>query len=178
MGSVAALVVAERAAAAPTVPCTRVGQRVIAGGYVYVCVRVKGQLRWRRRGRAPETATGVEPDPAASPSATGSSSPVTVDVAALAGLPQGRAVVVAATDGQGRPAEYVLVRDDSRVRAFDARCTHSGCIVAVEWPQLTCFCHSSAFDGATGARLSGPAPRGLAELPASVVGGRVLVTTT
>lgn len=178
LGALSTLVASTSASAAPDIPCTRVGQRVISGGYVYACVRVKGELRWRRRGRAPAALPPSDPapSPTASPDPTAGPSPAAgIAVASLSSLPQGRALVVAALDGQGRPAEFVLVRDGGRVRAFDARCTHSGCIVAVDGTELVCRCHASAFDGLTGERLSGPAPRGLIELGTGVVDGRVFV---
>jgi Rieske Fe-S protein len=68
--------------------------------------------------------------------------------------------------GAGRPADGVR-----GVTVLDSRCTHRGCVVAIEDPHLTCRCHDSVFDGWTGARLSGPAPSGLLEYRSEVVDG-------
>lgn len=82
--------------------------------------------------------------------------------------------IVAAVDASGRPAEFVVIRVGNDIRVLDARCTHRGCIVAVDGAELLCRCHYSIFDGATGARLAGPAPRGLREVRSEVVDGVVL----
>jgi cytochrome b6-f complex iron-sulfur subunit/menaquinol-cytochrome c reductase iron-sulfur subunit len=61
--------------------------------------------------------------------------------------------------------------------AFSATCPHLGCAVdyvgAGDAPYF-CPCHSSSF-AADGAPLKGPSPRGLDELPVTVVDGRVRV---
>lgn len=166
------------AAATPAVPCTKAGTRVIADGYIYICVRSGGRLRWRRRGRVPDVGPTPAPDPTpgASPTARPTNpSSVGVFLARLGSIPVGRPIVVAALDSAGRPAEFVLIRDASQVKAFDARCTHSGCIVAVADADLICRCHHSRFDGLSGARLAGPAPRGLGELATVIVGDGVFV---
>ncbi|HVC71228.1 MAG TPA: Rieske 2Fe-2S domain-containing protein [Acidimicrobiales bacterium] len=50
--------------------------------------------------------------------------------------------------------------------AFDAICPHQGCTVAFNTDTRTfiCPCHGSRFNGETGARISGPAPRGLTRI--------------
>lgn len=68
---------------------------------------------------------------------------------------------------------------DREVQALSAVCPHLGCAVAFD-PASTkfkCPCHESAFDP-TGKRLSGPAERGLDELPVEPIGqdGRVRLT--
>ncbi|MDP1877732.1 MAG: Rieske (2Fe-2S) protein [Actinomycetota bacterium] len=165
------------AVAVPSVPCTRAGQKVIADGFVFQCVRVKGRLRWQRRGAAPALGSPSAPEP--EPSSTAIPTPpseVAVVVAALSGLPDGRAAIVATVDAFGRPVEVVLIRNGSTVRAFDARCTHRGCIVAASDSNLVCRCHYSVFDGQSGARLAGPAPSGLVELATAIVGNDVFVS--
>ena len=65
---------------------------------------------------------------------------------------------------------YVLPRENNRV--VSAVCPHEGCEVV--WREgerdFFCPCHDSRF-AADGARLSGPAHRGLAEIPARVENG-------
>lgn len=57
--------------------------------------------------------------------------------------------------------------------AFDDTCTHRGCSLAVgdlEGTTVTCICHGSQFDVATGAVLRGPAEQPLAAHRVRVVG--------
>ncbi|WP_297056671.1 ubiquinol-cytochrome c reductase iron-sulfur subunit [Thermosulfurimonas sp.] len=60
-------------------------------------------------------------------------------------------------------AEYFLVRlPGGEIRAFSRRCPHLGCVVNYQ-PRLgifLCPCHQSRFS-LLGAKLAGPAPRGL-----------------
>jgi Rieske Fe-S protein len=78
---------------------------------------------------------------------------------------------------RGRPGILLLTGEE--IRAFDATCTHMGCPVSgrslKEKQVLECPCHGSTYDPATGARLSGPAPRGLKALPFEVRGGEIYV---
>jgi Rieske Fe-S protein len=71
-------------------------------------------------------------------------------------------------------AVYVLPGQGGRV--VSAVCPHEGCEVVWEEGrgQFLCPCHDSSFD-ADGARLSGPARAGLAEIPSRVSGGRLEV---
>jgi Rieske Fe-S protein len=109
-----------------------------------------------------------------------------VDVGELAALPDGRPVrvplrVAAVRDAWLKLTGVVLGaawlrRDGERVTAFSTVCPHAGC--AVDWDaQGGCFrcpCHESVF-APDGARLSGPAPRGLDPLEVSVENGHVRV---
>ena len=69
-----------------------------------------------------------------------------------------------------RQLVYVLPRQSNRV--VSAICPHEDCEVAwrAEARDFFCPCHDSRFDEA-GERLSGPAPRGLYELPSRITGG-------
>ncbi len=109
-----------------------------------------------------------------------------VDVGALAALPDGEPVRVPVKVERWRDAWSALTgvtlgavwleRRGDAVRAFSTVCPHTGC--AVDWDaaarRYQCPCHDSVFD-ASGARLSGPAPRGLDALDATVASGRVRV---
>jgi menaquinol-cytochrome c reductase iron-sulfur subunit len=59
-------------------------------------------------------------------------------------------------------AAWLLRGEDGALRAFSTTCPHLGC--AVDWDEggkvFRCPCHTSAF-GTDGARLGGPAKRGL-----------------
>ncbi len=68
---------------------------------------------------------------------------------------------------------FVLPRQNQDLSAM---CPHDGCEVA--WDQqakrFSCPCHESYF-GPDGSRLSGPAPRGLDQLPSRVQDGKLQV---
>jgi Rieske Fe-S protein len=72
-----------------------------------------------------------------------------------------------------------LVRDKGgSIHAYTTTCPHLGCSVDFdrEADRFRCPCHASAFDRETGARISGPAKRGLDALDAKVdENGQVLV---
>jgi Rieske Fe-S protein len=94
-------------------------------------------------------------------------------IAAEAEIAPGSAVNF--TDSKsGQPAVLVRLEDGSFV-AYSAVCTHQSCKVAYRTEELTCPCHGSIFDPASGAEVvSGPAPRPLPEIPVDVRGGEVV----
>jgi menaquinol-cytochrome c reductase iron-sulfur subunit len=65
----------------------------------------------------------------------------------------------------------VFVMPGAEARVVSAVCPHEGCEVewSAEQKQFLCPCHDSVF-GSDGARLSGPAQTGLAQLPTRVNG--------
>ncbi|MDG4757664.1 Rieske (2Fe-2S) protein [Micromonospora sp. WMMD710] len=75
--------------------------------------------------------------------------------------------------GGGTVTSGVLVvqPEAGTFRAYDATCPHQG--VRVGAPRdgvITCPAHKSTFAVADGARLDGPAPKGLTEIPITVDG--------
>jgi Rieske Fe-S protein len=71
---------------------------------------------------------------------------------------------------------FLVKTGESGVAAFDARCTHLGCLVGWD-PQarvFRCPCHGGVFDPA-GAVMDGPPPERLRTIAAKVDGNRVLV---
>jgi len=109
-----------------------------------------------------------------------------VDVGALDRIPEGQPVRLRVRAPRLRDAWNAftgvtlgaawVIRRGADVQAFSTVCPHAGC--AVDWApesrQFKCPCHASVF-GPDGARVSGPAPRGLDPLPCTVDGGRVRV---
>ncbi|HEX6341510.1 Rieske (2Fe-2S) protein [Umezawaea sp.] len=83
-------------------------------------------------------------------------------LAALADVPVGGGVLVD-TPGNG---QLLLTQPGAgTVKAFNPACPHQGTTVAPPTAgEITCPTHRSGFDPATGAVLTGPAPRGLTEV--------------
>jgi Rieske Fe-S protein len=76
----------------------------------------------------------------------------------------------------GKPV--IVARPTTTTAAcFSAICTHQGCTVSPAGKQLQCPCHGSVYNATTGAVISGPAPRALAEIPVSVENGEVIPGT-
>ena len=71
---------------------------------------------------------------------------------------------------------FLVKTGESEVAAFDATCTHLGCLVA--WDRqgqvFRCPCHGGVFDR-TGAVMDGPPPESLAKIAVRVDGNRVMV---
>lgn len=62
-------------------------------------------------------------------------------------------------------------------KAFSAICTHMGCTVAgVANGTITCPCHGSTYDAATGQVTGGPAPAPLPSKTVTVSGGSITVS--
>ena len=62
-------------------------------------------------------------------------------------------------------------------KAFSAICTHKGCTVAgVANGTITCPCHGSTYNAATGAVTGGPAPAPLPAKTVTVSGGSLTVS--
>jgi Rieske Fe-S protein len=72
-------------------------------------------------------------------------------------------------------ASVVVVRDADGVHAFSAVCTHQGCLVSsVADGAISCPCHGSVFDAATGEVTEGPATAPLAAVEVTVQGDDVV----
>ncbi|WP_238014595.1 Rieske (2Fe-2S) protein [Dactylosporangium sp. AC04546] len=112
---------------------------------------------------APPPAADAASDAASKPSSA-AAVPALADVAAV---PVGGGTVV---DG------VLVVQPEAGVfKAFDAACPHNGVkVTAPEQGVATCPAHKSTFAIKDGARLSGPATRGLTEIPVQVRDGRIL----
>lgn len=69
----------------------------------------------------------------------------------------------------------LVIREENRVVALSATCTHLGCIVKYKGEGvLHCPCHESIFDMSGNVRR-GVAPRPLASYPVRIVGGQIVV---
>jgi len=74
-------------------------------------------------------------------------------------------------------AAWLMRADDGSLRALSSVCPHLGCAVGYDdkADQFACPCHTSAF-AKDGARLTGPAKRGMDPLPVEEKDGQVMVT--
>lgn len=94
--------------------------------------------------------------------------------------PVSRLVTIKQEDGwleaAAKKPVYVTKDAQGRVEVLTAVCPHLGC--TVHWNEaedkFKCPCHGSVF-APDGARLSGPAPRGMDTLPVKVVNGQLMV---
>ncbi|QIJ62047.1 Rieske (2Fe-2S) protein [Streptomyces sp. JB150] len=75
-----------------------------------------------------------------------------------------------------RDHNVVVSRDDQgALKAYSSICTHAGCpITKLTGTRLTCFCHGSEFDAATGEVLQPPATVPLTELAVHSEDGRIV----
>jgi len=135
---------------------------VLRGTGLVVASGVVGFVGFRVLAPPPGTGPSAYPGaPAASPGAADD------PIAAVSSVPEGGGLVV-------EPQKVVLTRDPSGLHAFDAVCTHQGCLVRdVRGGEIRCPCHGSAFDAATGAVVQGPATRPLAPVDVVVREGEV-----
>ncbi|OWA17614.1 Rieske (2Fe-2S) protein [Streptomyces sp. CS057] len=89
-------------------------------------------------------------------------------LAATSDIPEGGGVVFAAQKvvvTQPQPGEF---------KAFSSTCTHQGCAVKdVSGGMITCPCHNSTFDAATGSPTGGPATRPLPAREITVEGDSI-----
>ncbi|GGY49443.1 Rieske (2Fe-2S) protein [Streptomyces anulatus] len=89
-------------------------------------------------------------------------------IAATSDIPEGGGVVFAAQKvvvTQPQPGEF---------KAFSSTCTHQGCAVKdVSGGTITCPCHNSTFDAATGSPTGGPATRPLPAREITVEGDSI-----
>ncbi|NUV69165.1 Rieske (2Fe-2S) protein [Streptomyces sp. CAI-121] len=89
-------------------------------------------------------------------------------LAATADIPEGGGMVFAAQKvvvTQPKPGEF---------KAFSSTCTHQGCAVRdVSAGTITCPCHNSTFDAATGSPTGGPATQPLPAREITVEGDSI-----
>jgi Rieske Fe-S protein len=135
---------------------------VLRGSGVVAVGAVAGFLLTRRTDAAQGSgnvvaANGYGPEPATAVST----------LAAVEDIPDGGGLVLA-------DQRVVLVRTGDEVRAFSSTCTHQGCPVdGVTDGVITCPCHGSGFDAATGEVVTGPATRPLDPVQVEVADGVV-----
>ncbi|GAA2126652.1 MULTISPECIES: QcrA and Rieske domain-containing protein [Arthrobacter] len=121
------------------------------------------------------SACAAQPSDSAAPSTA-------ADASAPAGTPVrvgklSEVKVGATATGTANGKTVVIFRSaDQKVLAYDATCTHAGCPVAPSGQNFECPCHGSAFKGADGSVITGPARSPLAPLTAAIDGDWITVT--
>lgn len=77
----------------------------------------------------------------------------------------------------GRPA-ILLHHDDGSWTALSAVCTHLGCTVQFDQERkvIRCACHGGIYDPRTGANISGPPPKPLAQFKVQPLEGKVMIS--
>jgi len=77
----------------------------------------------------------------------------------------------------GRPA-ILLHHADGTWTALSAVCTHLGCTVQFDQERkvIRCACHGGQYDPKTGANISGPPPKPLAQYKVQPQAGKVLIS--
>jgi Rieske Fe-S protein len=136
---------------------TRGAAVVVAGGVVGWAAARLSALSRPAAGTAAANSYGP---PSAGPTGT--------ELARVDQVPEGGGVVLGS-------AGVVLTRTpEGQVHAFSATCTHQGCTVdSVAGGRISCPCHGSQFDAATGEVLRGPATRPLPPVTVEVSNGVV-----
>lgn len=108
--------------------------------------------------------TDSSPTPAETTAATVLGAASAIEVGGGAKFPNGESTVLVT---QPQAGEFV---------AFDARCTHQGCVVSgVTDGEIRCGCHGAKFDIATGDVLDGPAESPLKPVRISVVNDEIIL---
>ncbi|MEU4397603.1 Rieske (2Fe-2S) protein [Micromonospora orduensis] len=108
-------------------------------------------------------------------SACGAGDGPTGQAAATAGTVLARTADVPVGGGTVTSGVLVVQPEAGTFRAYDATCPHQG--VRVGAPSdgvITCPAHNSTFAVGDGARLGGPATRGLTEIPITVDGTTIV----
>ncbi|MCX4748547.1 Rieske (2Fe-2S) protein [Kitasatospora sp. NBC_01287] len=121
------------------------------------------------------TATFIRKKPkpvAAAPAAPQPASGAAAPSVAVAAVPVGGSATV--TDPGSGDAIYIVQPKAGQYCGLSSICTHAGCTVnPPKNGQLSCPCHGSVFDAATGAVLTGPAVKPLPKYTVTKAGDRL-----
>ncbi len=107
---------------------------------------------------------------AADPTSAAAAQPAGEGLVSTADVPVGSGVIL--------DAEKVVVTQPTEgdIKVFSSICTHTGCPVSGISDTISCPCHGSSFDLATGDVLGGPASAPLAQLEFTVEGDQVVLS--
>ncbi|MDO9457952.1 Rieske 2Fe-2S domain-containing protein [Nocardioides sp.] len=124
---------------------------------------------------APTSSSAPTTDPTSEPTSDAASEtsapPETVDgVVSTADVPVGSGVIL------GGEQLVVTQATEGDIKVFSSICTHQGCPVTGITDVISCTCHGSTFDLATGDVLGGPAPSPLPAVDFTVEGDQVVLS--
>ena len=122
-------------------------------------------------GAATTDSSSAASQPAGGDSSAATSEPAATGVVSTSDVPVGSGVIL--TD----PQVVVTQPTEGDFKVFSSICTHTGCPVdAIKGDVITCPCHGSTYDAATGAVLGGPAPSPLPAVDFTVDGDQVVLS--
>ena len=123
------------------IKCKRVGQKTVYRGYLYSCIKSKGELVWKRGAKV------ATPTP--TPSTT--ESPLELVFVALSDeIIEGQIKIVEVKPTLTQSLLVSVVRLGGAVIVLSTVCTHKGCIVDVDRGRLACPCHGAVFNAING----------------------------
>ena len=147
-------------------PVTR--RAVVAGGCGLAAAALTACAGYDASGPVTAPAPSAAPNEAAG--TAGGTAAVAGAVAAVADVPVGGGIVLAAQD------LVVTQPVAGTFKGFSATCTHQGCKVnEVAGGTINCPCHGSKFAVGDGAPTAGPAKKPLPEKPVTVEGSSVVL---
>lgn len=171
-----------QAAVGPTLKPTKLGQKIVFQGYIYICVKSKGKLIWKKGTKVVAKPATSKPSatPSSSPSATPSASSneapgALVFVASSSDVMDGEVKIVDVKPANASTFPVSVTRVSGTVIVVSAICTHQGCQIESSNGQLACPCHGSGFNAVTGAVVRGPAKSPLKKYTASENGGSIFI---
>jgi cytochrome b6-f complex iron-sulfur subunit len=125
-------------------------------------------------GNGASSSTGGTAGSGAGGSGAGSSATANPGLIALKDVPTNSAVSVPVSTDVSQQGALLMTQSGGKLTALDATCTHMGCKVAPDGPDLTCPCHQSQYT-LTGQVTSGPAPSALHAVAVKVTSGQVVL---
>lgn len=180
-------------AAGPTLKATKVGQRIVWRGYVYIVVKTKGKLVWKQGPKVavatatatskptstPKATTLPTPSSVPQPTPSATSGPVITTDGALVGLSseikEGQTKILEVNTAKNQYPEFAFTRLQGKLYVVSTICTHAACKVAIEKNEIVCNCHMSYFDRINGKALAGPAKDSLTQYEVTERDGKIYI---
>ena len=143
-----------------TVTAVAAAGGLVLGGAAAGIGRLAGGTKNNNRGTA-QLSPAQSPSAAPSPTGAGGTHPAGKAIGSAKDVPVGGSASF--TDPRTGDPSIVIQPTAGKFVAFDAVCPHAGCTVAYDQSAavISCPCHGSQFNAATGQVENGPAPTGL-----------------
>lgn len=144
------------------------GGILAVGGLVAACSSGGGEAAASSAAPSAGASSAVPAASSAAPSAPAGGGTA---VAQVSDIPVGGGVIIA------EPAVVLTQPTEGEVKAFNAICTHQGCLVSeVVNNEIICPCHGSKFSAMDGSVIQGPAQTPLESAGVTVDGGGVVLS--